>query len=429
MELRGFDSYPITLGDEMRGERASLGKELDDVECDLRIKRRMIVAIENCDLEGFPNRSVVAGYVRSYARYLGLDADDCYRRFCAESGYQSPVAMIARDAGRAGASLPLLPVGVVGPEIAHSRFAMPPMRSRYMATISLGAITSTLALLALMAGLGYGGYALLQDIQRVGFAPLPQAPTVVAQAPLIAAPGAGADTFPAPEVDAYRDGGALAGMAPPAPLQSVAMLRRDGPISAIDPRTAGVFAPEMAPEDAARLADVDSADDAIRLARLERQARRHGDGGPIPAASHPQGAAAMALAAISPEAAAATPDMTTLAMAGPGAITLHASEKAWVRVRAEGNVIFEGILDAGEHYKLPPRAEEPELKAGNAGGIFILVDGVPYGPLGNSGQIARHVSLLASDVRASVPRAEASSASIFAATSPRQRAEASVAMQ
>ena len=129
MELRGFDSYPIMLGDEMRGERASLGKSLEDAERDLRIKKRMIVAIENCDLEGFPNRSVVAGYVRSYARYLGMDPEDCYQRFCAESGYQSPVAMMAQQAS-GSRPLPLLPVGTVAAEIAHSRFAAPPARSR-----------------------------------------------------------------------------------------------------------------------------------------------------------------------------------------------------------------------------------------------------------------------------------------------------------
>ena len=40
---------------------------------------------------------------------------------------------------------------------------------------------SSAAMLGLIAGLGYGGYALLQDIQQVGFAPLPEAPEVVAE--------------------------------------------------------------------------------------------------------------------------------------------------------------------------------------------------------------------------------------------------------
>ena len=175
MELRGFDSYPITLGDEMRGERASLGKSLEDAERDLRIKARLIVAIENCDLEGFPNKGVVPGYVRSYARYLGMDPEDCYQRFCQESGFQSPATAML---GAGGSRAQQAPVRGFGAELARSRFAAPPMRNRFQARVSLGALTSTAALLALIAGLGYGGYALLQDIQRVGFAPIPEAPVI-----------------------------------------------------------------------------------------------------------------------------------------------------------------------------------------------------------------------------------------------------------
>ena len=39
--------------------------------------------------EFFSNKGFVAGYVRSYARYLGLDADLIYIRFCNESGFSN----------------------------------------------------------------------------------------------------------------------------------------------------------------------------------------------------------------------------------------------------------------------------------------------------------------------------------------------------
>lgn len=433
MELRGFDSYPITLGDEMRGERASLGKSLDDVERDLRIRQRMIVAIENCDLEGFPNRSVVAGYVRSYARYLGMDPDDCYQRFCSESGYQSPVAIMAQQDVRSGGTLPLLPVGVVGAEIAHSRFAVPPARSRFMAPVSLGAVTSTAALLALMAGLGYGGYALLQDIQRVGFAPIPEAPAVVAEAPLITTPDVEPDVLPLPQASDYQDGGILAAMAAPAPLQSIEALRRDGPISAIDPRTAGVFAPPGAEETGSEegagqaLARIDSADDAIRFAETRLQARDQLAGAAIMPTAVMSDAERAELAALVQEITAA-PDADAAA-SGPLDIALHAAEDAWVRVRERDNVIFEGILSAGQRYELPPRIDAPVLKAGNAGGLFVVVGGVAYGPLGGRGQIARDVSLLADDIRESMPQAASLKLIPTTATEVHQRAEASTALQ
>lgn len=399
MELRGFDSYPITLGDEMRGERASLGKSLEDAERDLRIKIRQLVAIENCDLEGFSNKGVVAGYVRSYARYLGMDPEDCYQRFCQESGFQSPAALIL---GRASANGRAQSGKGFGAEIARSRFAAPPMRHRFQARVSLGALTSTAALLGLMAGLAYGGYALLQDIQRVGFAPIPEAPAVVAEAPLMAAPLTD-ETVALPDASDYQGGGIFAAVAMPVQLQPVEHLRRDGPISAINPQTAGVFVPQagdlrLRPATAAR---INSADDAIRLAEQEAA-----------------------------EAAEPAGELTLVAEAAPEpspaitAVTLHAAEDAWIRVRERDNVIFEGTLAAGQHYELPPRVDAPVLRAGNAGGLFVFVDGVAYGPLGARGHIAREVSLSADDVRQKMPQAASDTLESVLATVVHQRAEA-----
>lgn len=436
MQLRGFDSYYVTLGDEMRGERASLGKTLEHVERDLRINRRLIVAIENCDLEGFPNRSVIAGYVRSYARYLGMDADDSYQRFCQESGYRSPAAIMAEQGGRARGAVALLPAGSVGTEIAHSRFAMPAGRGRAMPAISFGALTSAAALLALMAGLGYGGYALLQDIQRVGFAPVSQAPAVVAHAPDIEMPEPDPGILPLPEPHDYRDGGIMAAMAAPMLLQPIDALRRDGPISAIDPHTAGMFAtPEEAPEDqqsvmAELAARIDSADDAIRFATL------FGVAGDDARARNNQAAGAAGAQRIkSPDSLAAellgmaaikqgVGEGTAEAGSSTDAVVLHASEDAWVRVHEHDDVIFEGILGAGERYELPPRIGAPVLKAGNAGGLFIVVDGVFYGPLGGRGQIARNVSLIAEDIRGSMPEAASPAGGGDVPVAVHQRAEA-----
>ena len=67
---RGNGPYEYELGDELRGERATLGKTLLDVQRDLRIKAAYIAAIEDAKPEVFPNPSFIAGYVRSYARYL-----------------------------------------------------------------------------------------------------------------------------------------------------------------------------------------------------------------------------------------------------------------------------------------------------------------------------------------------------------------------
>ena len=88
-KVNGFDSYTLLLGEELRGERATLGKSLLQVQKDLKIKVAYISAIENCDLDAFPNKGFVAGYIRSYARYLNLNSEEVFERFCTESGFSA----------------------------------------------------------------------------------------------------------------------------------------------------------------------------------------------------------------------------------------------------------------------------------------------------------------------------------------------------
>ena len=95
VEPKGFDDFELRLGDVMRGERATMGKSLLDVQRELRIKATYIAAIENCDPEAFDTPGFIAGYVRSYARYLNMDPDKAFAGFCQESGFQVAHGMSA----------------------------------------------------------------------------------------------------------------------------------------------------------------------------------------------------------------------------------------------------------------------------------------------------------------------------------------------
>eukprot|EP00581_Thalassiosira_minuscula_P034485 CAMPEP_0184465012 /NCGR_PEP_ID=MMETSP0740-20130409/59883_1 /TAXON_ID=385413 /ORGANISM="Thalassiosira miniscula, Strain CCMP1093" /LENGTH=81 /DNA_ID=CAMNT_0026839695 /DNA_START=272 /DNA_END=514 /DNA_ORIENTATION=+ len=64
-EPKGFDDFELKLGDVMRGERATMGKSLLDVQRELRIKASYIAAIENSDPSAFDTPGFIAGYVRS----------------------------------------------------------------------------------------------------------------------------------------------------------------------------------------------------------------------------------------------------------------------------------------------------------------------------------------------------------------------------
>lgn len=404
MELRGFDSYEISLGDEMRGERASLGKSLADVERDMRIKARIIRAIEDCDLSGFPNQSVISGYVRSYARYLGLDGEACFQRFCTESGYQSPASLAlqgqtqANGAGTLGTGGPNLGLPGGADQFARSRFAPSQPGYQFRPRISLGAITSACALFGLIGALSYGGYALLQDIQRVGFAPLPQAPTVVVDAPAIGMPDVDMTSLTRPDAGDYLGGGVLAEVVLPTELAAVGRAERDGPISAIDPADAGLF---QNPEPPPVMASVADGMDYIV------GTRGTGEVG------------------LGDEVLAVSANVDELQL--PGAefgVVLLANEDAWIRVRGDDNsIVFEGILGAGDRYDVPDRVLAPRLRAGNAGGLIIYVDGVAYGPVGERGRVASDISLRADDIRSSIPQATPELVRPASAPIAQQRAE------
>ena len=405
MKLRGYDEYEVTLGDEMRGERASLGRTLIDAESDLRIRTNIIRAIEDCDLDGFPNDSVVAGYVRSYARYLGLDPEACYSRFCAESGFRSPVSALGgfdRPAQSGGLKEIVVAGAALGTGLTQSRFAVRSGPVRMSARFSLGGITSVFAMLGLIVGLGYGGYGLLQDIQRVRVAPLSEAPEVVVEAPIINAPSIEVGLLRRPDADAYQGDGVLAAAAPAdLPTRNT----RDGPISAIDPATSGVFRdsdPSLPVALAEAAPGVSAEDAAIFLARADR----------VPSLAAPANAIQVAAAAVA---------------SGPPRVIIHATDAAWIRVNdGAAAVIYEGILTAGSRFEIPDRVANPLLRTGNAGAVYLLVNGAAYGPVGGSGGVISNLSLRAADVESRIPEASAEAIGAAPGDDTLQRAEAVV---
>mgnify|MGYP001802005928 FL=1 len=65
---KGFDDYEVSLGDLLRGERATMGKSLLDVQRELKIRASYIAAIEKSYQTAIDSPGFIDGYVRSYAR-------------------------------------------------------------------------------------------------------------------------------------------------------------------------------------------------------------------------------------------------------------------------------------------------------------------------------------------------------------------------
>ncbi len=89
-------------------------------------------------------------------------------------------------------------------------------------------------------------------------------------------------------------------------------------------------------------------------------------------------------------------------------VALVIDSEAWVRVRdGSGRVVHEKLMQAGESWRAPEAAQGFTLRAGNAGGVFLEVDGVRHGPLGRPGGVVSNVLLDASAIRAALPEAVA----------------------
>ena len=368
-QLRGFDSYEVQLGDELRGERATLGKSLLDVQRDLRIKASYIAAIENCDVAVFPNQGFVAGYVRSYARYLKLDPESVFQRFCEESrfgGVNAGLTAQKKSSGKIVASGPVK-VAKDDPLLKPLRPAQD-YRPGLTERVSISAIGSVLVLMVLLVGLGYGGMSVLRSIQRVEIVPVDQRPETLSEIGSIENPIGDGEEIALTTVGAPATAPSdldLSRLYQPRELEVPVLESRDGPILDIDPDSTGLLASVSAPSVAGPpgLEQVDGYVDAqrrLQVAEAQPQVREE--------------------------------------VAFP-VVNVVARQPAWVRIYlADGNVLFEKILQTGETYTLPLDVEAPLLRAGNSGSVYLLVNDAAYGPVGRGTSVAKNVSLVPTDI-------------------------------
>lgn len=75
-----------SIGDFFRQVRETKGLTLDDVASKTRIHPEFLMALEEGNYARLPDQVFAKGFVRSYARSLGLDEEDAMRRFADSAG-------------------------------------------------------------------------------------------------------------------------------------------------------------------------------------------------------------------------------------------------------------------------------------------------------------------------------------------------------
>lgn len=108
-------------------------------------------------------------------------------------------------------------------------------------------------------------------------------------------------------------------------------------------------------------------------------------------------------AAAAPAAAPAPSSPRQQAAPAPGGnaqgpVVLTALAPAWIQVTDQGNTLFEGELQPGQTYNVPPTATAPLLKAGKPEALKVTVGSAVAPPVGTPGKVASKVSLKPADL-------------------------------
>jgi cytoskeletal protein RodZ len=161
------------FGQELRRERESRGIALDAITSETKISTRHLLSLEEGKFDALPGGVLSKGIVRGYARVVGLDEEECVRRYIADfqrSGLHqdddSAWTEFAANVGRnrkgdfghptrlqwAGVMLLLTLLAVFGWYVAHyvqgrisETIAAPTNTGRVVAPVTAPALAATVA--------------------------------------------------------------------------------------------------------------------------------------------------------------------------------------------------------------------------------------------------------------------------------------------
>ena len=377
---KGFDDFELKLGDTLRGERATLGKSLVEVQNELKIKAAYISAIENCDPLSFDTPGFVSGYVRSYARYLNLDPDEIFEKFCLESGFATVHGMSDKASTiKPNTNSALLPseTFIDGEELFNkSPSALLDNSSKTFDKIEPGAIGSLAALIFVICGIGYGGLTLFNQMQTVKISPSDATPVVFTE---ISSELTGQENIASLTIDQAAND-RLDRLYRPQALNVPVLTARDGPISTLDPS----FSYNFDMDQKINVPQITSDGSEINLADkvLDND--------------------------IEEPSIQVVQDL-------PPAIAVLVTENAWVQITAsDGTVIYENIMLPGEEFILPQLEVPPQLRAGMSGYVYFSVNGELFGPVGSGTSVRKNVELSASNIVSTLQTPELSNKKLIA---------------
>ena len=264
------------LGERLRAAREAQGIAVSQAAADTRILARYIIALEEGDYQYLPGDVYARGFIRNYANYLGLPADELIELYRVNRGTTDPIRIVPATSA---------------PRIRG--FFVPSFFGVFFVVLALIGV----AYLALSLTNNLGG-------QRVAEAPIATAAPTPQPLP----------TYAAEPTSVPQLANAPTAVAPIAPTDQVAggVVATPQPTPALVAQTAPIMA-------------------TVRIAPGDHRG-------------------------------------------------------SWIRITADRKVIYEGGMDAGSSRDFTAQTTV-KIRAGNAGVVFVTINGVEQGPLGGAGQV------------------------------------------
>ncbi|MBS1101921.1 DUF4115 domain-containing protein [Gluconobacter sp. Dm-62] len=327
-----------SVGTVLRTRREELGWRLEDVAEWLRIRPKLLAALEADDLAGLPGVAYAVGFLRTYAHAMQLDANALVERFRRDTRgavTRKPDLVFPQPEGDRGLPIGVLVaaglVVVVAAYVGWYRFTEHdnPAQRQVPAVAELMSGAATLATTSPQVASVMPGRAPT---------PEPHAPVTSTPVPVVVPSQAAGPNQPAPSSPA---------LAAAAPAQTVGT--------------------------AAMSPDTDE------------------DAEPAPPGEAPSA---------EKEATPGQP-ATDLPPAVPeGAVVLRALSQVWTQVRdRDGHVLISRVMQPGESWQGDPAGAPFRMSFGNAGGVVLTTAGATSAPLGKEGQVRRNVEVTADAIR------------------------------
>ena len=347
---------PRPVGEMLRERREELHLDIDDIGEVLRIKPAFLAALEQSRPQDLPGPTYAIGFVRAYARHLGLDHDWVLERYKAESTGVRARPDLTLPVPLGERSVPGGPILLVALILAICGYG-----TWYYLSTGERARPERVAAVPPALQMQPEQAAAAPDADAAGSASKPVADLAASANP--ANPRLSSGLLPGPA-------GATAGEPVATPSAAGPATAAPGPGSSVPAQPQAATGKGSAPSQTAMVAP--QTPTATSLA---------GTATPAP----PQTATA------TPQGPAASPGDSGNAAAGR--IEIRAVADCWVQVRApDQSIVFSRVLKAGETYRVPARSGLV-MRTGNAGALAIAVDGKTVPSLGPVGTLRRNVVL------------------------------------